>query len=173
MEMTKAIHNLIWQACQNDSVAGNDYLEQSIIISHQHKYALPPEEGQIIVLRLDSISVGRALETYDGKLGQKVINSPMATKFQVGFYGIYAYQVASVFQAMLASSYATNYLTKYGYSVYQVSGIQRLSSSLAKDSSGSVHLVNFSLFHNTIVTYAQEGFTSIDIEPINAGLVSK
>jgi len=131
---------------------GNYFTHKSnIFLGQQNNFVTPQDNSFIVITELDTGANGLPIRVYDDILEKEYYVTADTPLYQLDFYGQYASNTAKRIRLLLLSPLATNYLSQFGSSVYQVKDIQNLTNAMDYSEYVYRYVLRFSLFNNTIL----------------------
>lgn len=136
--------------------------KNNFFVGQQNNYVLPTDNSFITITEIDAGVNGFPMRVYDSTLEKEFYVTADTPMFQLDFYGQFALNTVKRIRTVLKSPLATNYLSQFGSSVYQVKDIQNLTSAFDYDEYVSRYSLRFSLFNNTVLNNDDLATTLID-----------
>lgn len=131
---------------------GNYFTHKSnIFLGQQNNFVTPQNNSFITITELDASANGLPIRIYDSTLEKEYYVTADTPSFQLDFYGQYANNTAKRIRLLLLSPLATNYLSQFGSSIYQVKDIQNLTNAIDYEEYVNRYVLRFSVFNNTVI----------------------
>jgi hypothetical protein len=127
--------------------------KDNLYLGFQNNWVPPQDNNYLTITELDTTDNGLPERDYSVAKEIQTYISAAISMIQLDFYGEYARNSARYLRTALRSPVATNILSSYDCSVYQVKEIQNLSEALDYGEYVPRFTLRFSLFNNSVFVW--------------------
>jgi hypothetical protein len=125
------------------------YTSDNIFYTQQNNFTLPKDNAFIVITQGDTFSTGKPTWNFKQDDTTTITNFEY-TNMQVDFYHstMTAFNASERLKIALESYYATDFLSDYGFTIYEVRETKNLTDIFDSETYLKRFVINFSMFNN-------------------------